>query len=65
MLLPCKTPRTQRPHSEEESVKTVSRFLSPFATGLKPGVNEMSRFSGFWGNAPAAESVSTMADLPR
>jgi hypothetical protein len=26
--------------AEEETVKTVSRFLSSFDTGLKPGVNE-------------------------
>ena len=41
-------PRYQRPQCCDrlETIKAVSRFLSAFDTGLKPGVNEMthSRF---------------------
>jgi hypothetical protein len=32
-------------HGEEKTVKTVEAFVSPFGTGLKPGVNEMLRLS--------------------
>jgi hypothetical protein len=46
--------------AEAETVKTVSRFLTSFDTGLKPGVNEMSQFLTF-GAKPLAPDSKTVA----
>jgi hypothetical protein len=48
--------------AEEETVKTVSHFLSSFVTGLKPGVNEMSQFLT-WGQSRGEEDKPGEPDV--